>query len=100
MNDFEMRVNGKFQVVHEMFGTLDKKLDMVLEKVAEVDQKIAEIRPPSAGPMAANHDYVKESELKIRKYEEDSEEDPRWFKIYVSNNELYQSNSAGPSAGA
>ena len=84
INDFEMRVNGKFQVVHEMFGKLDKKLDMVLEKVAEVDQKIAEIAPPSAGPMATNHEYVKELELKIRKYEEGSNVVPLYFKIYES----------------
>ncbi len=65
-NDFEMHVNGKFQVVHEMFGKLDKKLDMVLEKVAEVGQKIAEIARPSAGPMATNHEYVMELERQIR----------------------------------
>ena len=73
INDFEMRVNDKFQVVHEMFGKLDKKLDMVLKKVAEVDQKITEIVPPSAGPsvgpVATNHEYVKDLKLTIRKYQ-------------------------------
>ena len=64
-----MRVNDKFQVVHEMFGKLDKKPDMVLEKVAEVYQKVTERVPPSAGPMATNHEYIKELERQIREYE-------------------------------
>ena len=89
-----MRVNGKFQVVHEMFGKLNNRLDMVLEKAAEVDQKIAEIAPPSGGPMATNHEHVKELELKIRKYEEGIKEESLFWKIYKSR------NSAGPNAGA
>ncbi len=88
-NDFEMRVNGKFKVVHEMFGKLDKKLDMVLEKFAEVDQKIAGIAPPSAGPMATNHhEYVKELECQIREYE-----------LMVEKNNRIIESVCGPSAG-
>ncbi len=87
-HDFEMRVNGKFQIVHEMFGKLGKKLDMVLEKVAEVDQKIAEIARPSAGPMATNQEYVMELERQIREYE----------LMVERNNRII--DSVCPSAGA
>jgi hypothetical protein len=73
LNYFEAKIEDKFRVLFEMSKILDKKLAKVLEKVAEVDRKVTEIIvPPSAGPsegpMATNHEYVKELERQIREY--------------------------------
>ncbi len=52
-----------------MSKILDKKMAKVLEKIAEVDQKMPPNAGPSAGPMATNHEYVMELERRIREYE-------------------------------
>jgi hypothetical protein len=44
----EAKIEEIFQVLFEVSKILDKKLAKVLEKVAEVDQKITDILPPSA----------------------------------------------------
>ena len=46
---FETKIEDKFRVLFEMSKILDKKMAKVLEKIAEVDQKM----PSSAGPSAA-----------------------------------------------
>ncbi len=56
-----------------MSKILDKKMDKVLLKIAEVDKKMPSSAGPSAGlsagPMTTNHEFVMELERQIREYE-------------------------------
>jgi len=84
-----------------MFGKLDKKLDMVFEKVAEADQQIAEIVPLSADPMVY---AFKEMERNFREYELEfrgpKDYQTSLFASIFSGGSLLAPPSAGPSSGA
>ena len=86
---FEAKIEDKFRVLFEMSKILDKKMAKVLEKIAEVDQKMPSSAGPSAGPMATNHEYVMELERRIHEYEQIEEKNIRIIESVM-----------GPSAGA